>query len=48
MGSAERLVQEGKCKAIGLSDVNVAKAKEIFEAATIKRKFQGFLRGFRS
>jgi diketogulonate reductase-like aldo/keto reductase len=32
----EELVREGKCKAIGLSDVNVAKAKEIFEAATIK------------
>jgi diketogulonate reductase-like aldo/keto reductase len=32
----EELVREGKCKAIGLSDVNVAKTKEIFEAATIK------------
>lgn len=32
----EELVQNGKCKAIGLSDVNVAKVKEIFEAATIK------------
>lgn len=35
-GALEELVQEGKCKAIGLSDVNVAKVKEIFEAATIK------------
>src|SRR3954468_16909819 len=32
----EELVREGKCKAIGLSDVNVAKTKEIFAAATIK------------
>jgi diketogulonate reductase-like aldo/keto reductase len=32
----EELVLEGKCKAIGLSDVNVAKTKEIFDAATIK------------
>src|SRR5436190_13827477 len=32
----EELVREGKCKAIGLSDVNAAKVKEIFEAATIK------------
>jgi diketogulonate reductase-like aldo/keto reductase len=32
----EELVREGKCKAIGLSDVNVAKVKEIFEAATVK------------
>jgi diketogulonate reductase-like aldo/keto reductase len=32
----ERLVDEGKCKAIGLSDVNVEKAKEIFESARIK------------
>jgi diketogulonate reductase-like aldo/keto reductase len=32
----EELVREGKCKAIGLSDVNVAKVKEIFESATIK------------
>jgi diketogulonate reductase-like aldo/keto reductase len=35
-GALERLVQEGKCKAIGLSDVNVEKTKEIFDAATIK------------
>jgi diketogulonate reductase-like aldo/keto reductase len=32
----EDLVREGKSKAIGLSDVNLAKVKEIFEAATIK------------
>src|SRR6185369_4035221 len=31
-----KLVAEGKCKAIGLSDVDVNKAKEIYEAATIK------------
>jgi diketogulonate reductase-like aldo/keto reductase len=32
----ERLVDEGKCKAIGLSDVGLDKTKEIFEAARIK------------
>jgi diketogulonate reductase-like aldo/keto reductase len=32
----ERLVDEGKCKAIGLSDVSLEKTKEIFEAARIK------------
>jgi diketogulonate reductase-like aldo/keto reductase len=32
----EKLVDEGKCKAIGLSDVGLEKVKEIFEAATIK------------
>ena len=32
----ERLVDEGKCKAIGLSDVDLDKTKEIFEAARIK------------
>ncbi len=32
----ERLVGEGKCKAIGLSDVNLKQVQEIFEAATIK------------
>ena len=32
----EGLVDEGRCKAIGLSDVNLAQAKEIFEAARIK------------
>src|ERR1043165_2127104 len=35
-GALEELVQEGKCKAIGLSDVDVEKVKEIFDAATIK------------
>lgn len=32
----EELVKDGKCKAIGLSDVGLEKVKEIFEAATIK------------
>jgi diketogulonate reductase-like aldo/keto reductase len=32
----EKLVTEGKCKAIGLSDVSVEKVKEIVEVATIK------------
>jgi len=32
----ESLVDDGRCKAIGLSDVNVEKTKEIFEAARIK------------
>jgi diketogulonate reductase-like aldo/keto reductase len=32
----EELVSEGKCKAIGLSDVNLEKVQAIFEAATIK------------
>jgi diketogulonate reductase-like aldo/keto reductase len=32
----ERLVDEGRCKAIGLSDVTLDKAKEIFDAASIK------------
>src|SRR3954467_10859512 len=31
----EALVEEGKCKAIGLSDVNLEQVKEIFEAARI-------------
>jgi diketogulonate reductase-like aldo/keto reductase len=35
-GALESLVDEGKCKAIGLSDVNVGKTKEIFDAARIK------------
>ncbi len=35
-GALEELVHEGKCKAIGLSDVGLGKAKEIFDAATIK------------
>ena len=33
-GALEELVNEGKCKAIGLSDIE--RVKEIFEAATIK------------
>jgi diketogulonate reductase-like aldo/keto reductase len=32
----ESLVDEGRCKAIGLSDVGIDKTKEIFEAARIK------------
>ena len=32
----ERLVDEGKCKAIGLSDVSLDQTKEIFEAGRIK------------
>ncbi len=32
----EGLVKEGKCKAIGLSDITLDKVKEIFDAATIK------------
>jgi diketogulonate reductase-like aldo/keto reductase len=32
----EDLVREGKCRAIGLSDVDLAKAQEIHAAATIK------------
>src|ERR1700751_4309957 len=32
----ESLVDEGRCKAIGLSDVNLEKTKEIFESARIK------------
>ena len=32
----EALVDEGRCKAIGLSDVSVDKTKEIFDAARIK------------
>src|SRR3954452_8452248 len=32
----EHLVDEGKCKAIGLSDVNLEHTKEIFDAARIK------------
>src|SRR6204780_4907980 len=32
----EGLVDEGRCKAIGLSDVSLDKTKEIFEAARIK------------
>ena len=32
----EGLVDEGRCKAVGLSDVSLAQAKEIFEAGRIK------------
>ena len=32
----EKLVDEGRCKAIGLSDVGVEQTKEIFDAARIK------------
>src|SRR5260221_10587761 len=35
-GALESLVDEGRCKAIGLSDVNVEKTKGIFESARIK------------
>jgi diketogulonate reductase-like aldo/keto reductase len=35
-GALEKLVEEGKCKAIGLSDLALEKVKEISEAATIK------------
>jgi diketogulonate reductase-like aldo/keto reductase len=35
-GALEELVRAGKCKAIGLSDVGLERAKEIFEAASIK------------
>ncbi len=32
----EKLVDEGRCKAIGISDVNLAQTKDIFDAARIK------------
>ena len=35
-GALEELVHEGKCKAIGLSDIGLEGVEEIFEAATIK------------
>jgi diketogulonate reductase-like aldo/keto reductase len=35
-GALEGLVDEGKCKAIGLSDVSLEQAREIFEVARIK------------
>src|SRR5208337_1029314 len=35
-GALEKLVDEGKCKAIGLSDIGLERLKEIYEAATIK------------
>jgi diketogulonate reductase-like aldo/keto reductase len=35
-GALESLVDEGRCKAIGLSDVNLEKVKRVFEFARIK------------
>jgi diketogulonate reductase-like aldo/keto reductase len=35
-GALEKLVREGKCRAVGLSDVGVEKVREIFETAAIK------------
>ncbi len=35
-GALEKLVREGKCKAIGLSDVRLEKVKEIYDTATVK------------
>ena len=35
-GALESLVDEGKCRAIGLSDVSLEQAKDIFEAGRIK------------
>jgi len=35
-GALEKLVDEGKCRAIGLSDVGLEKLKEIVQAATIR------------
>lgn len=35
-GAMERLVDEGRCKAIGLSDVSLEQAKGIYDAARIK------------
>src|SRR3954451_9352427 len=35
-GALEKLVAEGRCKAIGLSDVNVGQTREIVEAARIR------------
>jgi alcohol dehydrogenase (NADP+) len=35
-GAMERLVDEGKCRSIGLSDVGLDKLKEVFAAARIK------------
>jgi diketogulonate reductase-like aldo/keto reductase len=34
--AVEKLVDEGKCKAIGLSDISAEKVKEIYDAARIK------------
>ena len=36
MEGVEGLVDEGRCKAIGLSDVSLEQTKEIFDAARIK------------
>jgi diketogulonate reductase-like aldo/keto reductase len=35
-GALEKLVEEGKCKAIGLSDIGLERVKEICEAAAVK------------
>ena len=35
-GALEELVKDGKCKAIGLSDIGFERVKEVHEAATIK------------
>ena len=35
-GALEDLVREGKCKAIGLSDIGLDGLKDVFEAATVK------------
>jgi diketogulonate reductase-like aldo/keto reductase len=35
-GALEKLVDGGKCKAIGLSDIGLERLKEVYEAATIK------------
>jgi diketogulonate reductase-like aldo/keto reductase len=35
-GALERLVDEGRCRAIGLSDVNLEQTRAIFESARIK------------
>ena len=35
-GALEKLVAEGRCKAIGLSDVSLAQTREIFESGRIK------------
>ena len=38
-GTLESLVDEGRCKAVGSSDVNVENAQEIFECARVKPAF---------
>jgi alcohol dehydrogenase (NADP+) len=35
-GAMEKLVDSGKCKAIGLSDVNVDQVRDVFKAARVK------------